>query len=91
MHKLFSSTSTNTGLAPKYIAAFTGDIKVKLGSITSSSFLIPKLANAKCRAVVPLVTDKVYFDLTNLEKDFSNNFTYLPPEDIQPEFIQSFK
>ena len=23
--------------------------------------------------------------------DFSNNFTYLPPEDIHPELIQSFK
>ena len=72
-------------------AAFTGAIKVKFGRITSSSLLIPRLAKAKCRAVVPLVTDKQYFDLTNLEKDFSNNLTYFPPEDIHPEFMQSFK
>ena len=46
---------------------------------------------ARCNAVVPFETGKQLFIFVNLENFFSNKFTYLPIDEIQPVLIQSVK
>ena len=50
---VFSSISTNTGVAPTYLIASAVAIKVKALVITSSPFVIPSASRARCKASVP--------------------------------------
>ena len=65
--------STNTGLAPTEITALAVATKVNDGMRTSSPYFISRASKAACNAAVPEFTATAYFDLTNLEANFSNS------------------
>src|SRR4030042_2483915 len=69
--------------------ANTGAIIVKAGAITSSPFLIPRDARAKCNAVVPLVVDTPDMKPQYCANLCSNSPMYLPREEIQLPLMQS--
>ena len=55
-----SSLSINIGFAPQYLIVLTGEINVKLGTITSSpDFTFDKI-NERCNAAVPELTATLY-------------------------------
>ena len=63
--------------------AFTGAIKVKDGTITSSPNLTPANFNEICKAAVPFIHAITYFALVNLHNFFSKSLTNFPAVEIQ--------
>ena len=73
MQYVVGFTSINTGLAPEWITALTGEANVKFGTITSSPFFMFNVFKANCKAVVPFETGKQCFILEKLENFFQIN------------------
>ena len=71
-----------TGFAPTSVIENTEAENVKLGTITSSPFLIFKAFSA-INAFVPLAVEVAYLH-PQLMKIFSNFLTYFPCQDIHP-------
>ena len=59
-----------------YLIALTGEMYVNVGTIISSLFFKFNASKAKCKAAVPLETDKEYLILRNFENFF---ITSSPP------------
>ena len=85
--KVSFSISAKTGIAPNYNGAKDVAIKVRGGTITSSSFLMSKANKAICKAEVPELTAIAYLDLNFFENLFSNFFVKFP---FKPLLIHNF-
>ena len=82
------SASIKIGLALFNTIDETGEINVKVGTITSSPFLIPNIFKETCNALVPFIHAIAYLTLVNFAILFSNLIISLPAEEIQLLFIQ---
>ena len=70
------SISVKIGFPPARTTASAVATKVKLGSITSSPFLIPIAINAACNAAVPVLTAMACFTPANSANFFFKLFNF---------------
>src|SRR5690606_24795697 len=86
MLNVSSSTSTMTGLAPRYRTTSAVAVKVYDGTMTSSPGPTPNASNAKCKPEVAELTAIVWISLPPKKSAKSaSNFLVLGPVVTQPE------